>query len=168
MEEISQKNEENESISLDNINVVEAPTYDITVYEGQRVKIEKAKIKEVIDYYPAGIYNPDSTKKKKVLEITTSPIMEVDENGNKLSEPVKFVDNEGNEKFLRITHRFNLQEVDGNVVVSNHPRCALWTFMRKLGVEKPKDIVGKLVTVTTVPSKKPGEEDRRFLDIVTK
>jgi len=174
MEEISQENKEKiqeatgKDFSLEDLEAVDAPSFDVTVFEGQRVQIEKAEIQEVADYYKNGSYNPDATDTKKVLEVTTAPIMDVDEEGNKLTVPVTFTQEDGSDKFLQVRHRFNLQEKDGKIVISKHPKASLWAFMRKLGVEKPKEIVGKLVTITSVPSKKPGEEDRRFLDIVVK
>lgn len=112
-----------------------------------------------------------------------------------LAELVKFTDEDGSERNLSARHRFNLQQQmqDGKPVmvktkivneqgeeqeiaiykpkISKHEKASFWKFCRKMGAkgntfeEIKKQLLNKLVTITTVPSKKEGD-DRRFLAIV--
>lgn len=167
--------ESSKNIDLDNIKPTEAKSkFDATVFEGQRVKIEVIEVKEVIDYYPDGDnqYNPDSKAMKSIVEVTTFPLkdVEIDKDGNSkiLDTIVQFTQEDGSLKPLVVRKRFNLQKDDsGNLVISKHPKAELWSFMKKLGVEKLSELKNRLVTITTTPSKKEGD-DRRFLTIVTK
>jgi len=85
-----------------------------------------------------------------------------------LDEEMKITSN-GELKPLVVRERFNLQKQqkeDGSFeeIISKHPKAALWQFMRKLEVLTLPEMKGKLVTITTVPSKKEND-DRLFLTI---
>lgn len=172
MEEISQNEE---------ILVVEPTSkWDIANFEGQRVKIESLETKKVKNLFPDGkTYNPESTEMKWIVEIKTAPVRDVkiDDDGNLtiLNEPVKFTQEDGSEKLLQITHRFNLQMNEaGKPEISKHAKAAFWAFVRKMGCDGKNlneirtQLIGRLVTITTVPSKNPEEPDRKYLDIVCK
>ena len=167
--ENAQNNEE--ELRLDDLQIVEASSgFDSSVFEGQRIPIAKVEIKEVIDKYPNGEYNSESTEKKKVVEITTATLKEAHkkvDDGNVTFGPeeVLFPQEDGSTKPLVVTHRFNLQKKEGNWVISKHPKAALWKFMRKMEVESAKDLLNKIVTITTTPSKN-AEDEKRYLSIV--
>jgi len=166
--------ENTESVpTIENIRTVEptSTSFDATKFEGQRISIDKVEIIEVDDKFPDGKYDATSTQKKMVVEVTTAPIKQFheDESGNITFGPeeVEYTDSEGNTKNIRINNRFNLQKEEGEWVISKNEKANLWIFMRKLGVTELSEIKGKIVTITSVPSKKP-DDDRRFLSIVTK
>ena len=165
--------------------------FDKLLYEGQRVKIGKLSVDYVQDVFPDGItYTPDSTKKKWVLKISTEPlkVLTKDSVGNivKTEREVEFKNEDGTIDKLEITVELNFQNkkdeygtlimqdfnISGVVekrpipVMSKAPKAGLWKFCRKMGVTNYKDLQGKIVTLTTTPSKKEGD-DRIFINIVT-
>jgi len=175
--------------NLDEIETVEAlPKFDVTGYEGHRVKVQNVEKKCVKDLYPDGKYNIESTSYKWIAELTTEPLVEIID-GKPGEKIVEFSQEEGPAKKLQIHKRFNFQskyvdgkkvmmktnifsesgqsiEVDVHVpVISKHPKASLYAYMKKMGADKLSDLIGKMVTLTTVPAKDP-EDDRRFLQIV--
>jgi len=146
--------------------------FDNSKFEGQRIKIESVNTVEVIDFFPEGNYDKNSTAKKTVVEITTEPIKQyhMNEDGSVVFGPelIEIPNKEGEGTHsLKIVHRFNLQKEGDQWIISKHPKANLWKFMRKLNVEKVTDLAGKYVTVTTTPSKNPDEPDKTYLSIVT-
>ncbi|MGQ4874269.1 MAG: hypothetical protein ACP6IY_09395 [Promethearchaeia archaeon] len=163
--------------NLNDLKVKESSSFDASLYEGQRLKIEKIEMIEVIDKFPIdantgkGIYDANSTLTKKVVEITTEPLKKAIKTSegviNFTSEDVEFNDKEGNVKKIQISHRFNLQKGEDGWFISKHPKASLWAFMRKIGVQDVLELKDKYVTLTTTPSKDP-EDDKIYLNIVTK
>ena len=155
---------------LDEIDsVTPKPMFDVSAYEGKRVKIADVKELEVIDYYngEGGTYNPNSTDKKHIISITTESLKKVDEGGNFTSELYTYHDELSNtDKTVSVDARLGLKfEKDKKTwVISKHPKAKLWKFMRKLGVEKLSELKGKFVTLTSEPSSNP-EDDRSYLRI---
>lgn len=158
--------------NLEDIPVVDAKSkFDYTVYEGQRVKIATVELKMVPNLYPNGAYDATSKEMKKVVEITTAPLrdIDIDDDGNTtlLNTLVTYINKEGNETHLTVRERFNLQiDNEGKYVISKHPKATLWKFMRKIGANTLPEIKDKIVTITTKPSKKENDETR-YLAIVT-
>lgn len=149
--------------NIDDIQLVEKSSgLDVSAYEGYRVKIESAVQTEIDDHWPDGeTYSTVAVGKIPVIRIMTEPLKDL-----KTNEEIKFTKSDGSVTRLQPYKDFNLQIQNGAIVISKHPKAALWSFMRKMGVQKPSELVGKFVTLTTVPSKKLGD-DRRFLRIVT-
>lgn len=158
-------NEEN----IDDIPQVEpAMLIDERKYQGKKVKIDDVKIEEVVDPFPNGIYDPNSTKKKKVVRIYSEPIKKLDENGE-FTEEVRTIEKNGQQVPFTISEDLNLKEKtndDGAIkwVISKHPKSKLWQFMKKMGVEKLSELKGKYIILDTVPSSKE-DDDRHFLKI---
>jgi len=127
---------------LDNIEAVEPKSsFDATKYEGRRVKIEKVEKIEKQSHWINGSYDANKTVTIPAIEISTEPLDELPQA-------------DGTTKPLIVTRRLNLQEQvqpDGTkkLVISKNPKAALWAFMRKLGVTKINDMVGKIVTIIT-------------------
>jgi hypothetical protein len=158
-----------EEYDLD-IPVVEGGSgFDVTKYEGKRVKIASVKRDKFKNFYPNGEYDPNSTEEVWKVEIETEALKEVDEEGNFTEKEIEFPQEDGSVKKCTVSARFGLKEIEENgekkVVISKHPKAALWNFMQKLGVQKLSELKGMYVTLTTVPSRKDGD-DRRFLRIV--
>jgi len=172
-QQMTSTNDAPSNFDLDAVQAVEPKSsFDPTVFEGQRVQIGNVEIKEVIDKYPNGEYDENSTQKKRIVEITTKPLLEanVDEaTGNTSFGPnaVSFPQEDGSTKPLVVTARFNLTLKEGEWVISKHPKASLWAFMRKMGANTLRELENKFVTITTTPSKNP-EDDKRYLSIVTK
>jgi len=138
------------------------PSFDATKFEGTRVKIAKVW-KDIIEShyvlddnensatFGQKLYNPNETEMQDVIFIETEPVTTIGEGENK--------------KDIVVKHKFNLQvDNDGNVYISKYPKTALWKFMRKMGVNTPKELVGKFVTITTEPDKV--DASKRWLRIV--
>lgn len=174
VEEISQEEKSPEKTNnLDDIPIVESTSmFDATKFEGMRVKVDNVEKKQVTDFFPDGsTYKKDSTDMKWVVEITTEPLREIDNDGQVTDKIIEMPQEDGTHKNLRVTKRFNLQEQLNNetgkpeVVISKHPKASLWKFMRKMGTDSLSGLKGKVVTLTSEPSKVEGD-DRRFLSIV--
>jgi hypothetical protein len=155
-------------MTVDDIPIVDKGSgFDVSKYEGKRVKIAAVTKITAVDFYPDGeTYNPDSKEMIEKLEIETEPLKELDKDGNNTDKDLSF----NNEK-ITVTARFPLQvskDSSGNkiFVISKHPKTKIWQFMRRLGITKPSEMIGKLVTLTSVPSNKPNDS-RSFLRIVT-
>lgn len=172
-EETVEKSEDDIRMDIDAIEQKEpAKAIDVSLYEGKRATLKKPEMKEVIDWYSGPVdakgnptYNPESTAKKMVIEITSEPIDEVDEDGNPTGNKLMVGDNP-----VTVSHRFNLRKEikeDGSInwVISKHPKASLWKFMKKMGVEKLSELEGKRPTLTYEPSKDP-EDERSYLRIV--
>ena len=156
-------------MGIDDIKIVASVAgVDFSAYEGKRLKIAKVEEIEDIDHYPDGkTYNAASTEKAHFMVITTEPLKELDEKGNFTDKVLEFTNIEGTSKKVEVTQRFNLQYDEGEEqwVISQHAKCKLWNFMKKMKANKPSDLINQLVTLTLAPSKKPGD-DRAFLRIV--
>ena len=142
--------------------------FDTEKYEGYSTKIEKVEKREVDDHYigPNGTWVANTTAKKWVIEISTYPLKELDENGKPTDKDVEFIDEKGQSKKWRVNAWLGLQkDKEGNVVISKHKKAKLWQFMRNKGVEKVSELKDKKVTLTPVASKVEGDE-RKFLRIV--
>jgi hypothetical protein len=156
--------------TLDKIPVVEKTAgIDVSNYEGKRVRIAKATPIWAINYYPDGEnFKADSTEKVLKLELETEPLKELDANGNFTEKDLTY-EKDGVKKTITVNTRLSFQpEVkDGktNWVVSKHPKAKLWAFMRKLGATIPQELIGKIITLTVEPSKKPGD-DKKYLRFV--
>jgi hypothetical protein len=156
--------------NLSDIPVVEkSQGIDISKYEGKRVRIAKVTPVLVTDYYPDGEhFNKDSQDKVMKLELETESLKELDANGNFTEKDLTYT-KDGITKTISVNTRLSLQpeEREGtlNWVISKHPKAKLWAFMRKLGANKPEELIGKIVTLTVEPSKKLGD-DRKYLRIV--
>jgi len=157
---------------IDDLEIKEpASQFEPTEYEGKIVKLKKPEIKEVIDWYTGEeqadggrAYNPNSTEKKKVIEIATENLRVI-KDGEETSELLKLGEN-----YVSVTHRFNLKKEiteSGSVewVISKHQKAALWKFMRKKVVNKPSELEGKTVSLTVEPATDE-KDDRVFLRIV--
>jgi hypothetical protein len=177
---------ENQTNDLDIPTRAAATPFDPKLFDGQRVPVDSVEKLQVVDYYPeksvinseSGLteiskeYDFSSTKKKWVIEIITKPLHKVtlDANGYpKVLDDIMSFTKDGKDVPLVIRERFNLQSEikdDGTeeVYISKHPKASLWKFMRKLEVDTLSEIKDKLVTITTTPSKKDGD-DRLFLTI---
>jgi hypothetical protein len=164
--------------AVENIDDVEVKKpskwFDASIYNGMKVPLEKPNLIWVTDWYtgPADAegnptYNPHSTELKKVVEIKTVPLKELDENGNPTDKILKIHGNP-----IQISARLNLKKelnADGSVnwVISKHPRAKLWTFMQQMqkGMTKLSELEGKIVLLTTKLSNDPND-DRVYLRIV--
>ncbi len=157
---------------LANIPIREPKTQiDAQKYKGTRVRIAKVGIFEVIDYYTGpknakGLptYNPNSTEKKRIVEIETYPLPELDADGNVRKDTVAKV---GEDKHpLTVTARFNLKkEINketGKVewVVSKAPQSKLWAFMRKQSAKTIPELKDTIIVLDAEPSS--DENDDRF------
>ena len=168
-----------EDFNEEEILATESSGFDVTLFEGQRAPIESMELSRVADYYSSGVYNPESKDLKVIVTVKTAPLKQVVKEGEdlrQLPELVEFIQEDGSIKYLQVTHRFNLQEkiIDGikRTEISKHPKASFWKFLKKMGAtgetmaEIRSKLIGKLVLVTTTPSKKPGEEDKRYLNLV--
>lgn len=142
-----------DSVDLNNIKPVEPKTlFDATKYDGMRVKIAEIKQIWVDSHYVDGSYDATATVKTPFIEVVTEVVDTIGEGEGK------------NE--IRASARFTLQKDEsGNLVISKHPKAKLWKFMRKMGVTTLENLKGKLVTLTTEPSKDEND-DRVWLRIV--
>ena len=154
--------------------------FNADLYEGMRIAIANVTKRQVVDFFPRTIDNPDgefkadSTVMKFIIEIETAslPEMKADETGfgKSTGKLVEMKQEDGSVKNITVKHRFNLQEITNDkgekeVVISKHPKASLWAFMRKMGVTDLKSFKGKLVTLTSKPSTKEGD-DKKYLKIV--
>ena len=144
---------ETDKNALDNIPFSEPGTMiDARKYRGLRVKLAKADIIEVTDWYTGPkddkgmpTYNKESKEMKKVVVVTTEPIPKLDNNNQPTSEKTD----------ITVDRRFNLKkEVNEstNAVswsISKADRAKLWAFMRNLECEKLSDLIGKDVVLST-------------------
>lgn len=138
---------------IDNIEVRDSvPLFDARKFEGKRVKIDKV-YQDVIDsHYVNGVYEKNMTVKQPVIIVETEVV-----------ETIKLGEGDVD---IRVKERFALQTAnDGRVVISKNPKAKLWRFMRKMGATKPSELKGRIVTLTTEPSKDEND-DRVFLKIV--
>jgi len=174
---MNEKDNTNEEVIDQDIDSLETrepkKQFNPDLYQGEKIKLLKPQIKEVIDWYTGEetgdgkrAYNPDSKEKKKVVEIQTENLQELDKDGTKTGKDLKFGEN-----FISVKQQFNLKK-ELNIetekeewVISKHPKAALWKFMRKMGVEKLSELEGKIVIITTVPSNNE-DDDRKYLKIV--
>jgi hypothetical protein len=142
-----------EEVNLNDIKPVEAkPTFDAKQYDGARVKIAEIKQLWQDSHYINGTYDPNMTEKHPFIEVTTEVVDTVGEGEKKIE--------------VRAKARFSLQQDEkGNLIISKHPKGKLWKFMRKMGVDKLENLKGKMVTLTTEPSKDEND-DRVWLRIV--
>lgn len=163
------------------IPIVEgAGKFNPDLYEGLRIAIANVTKKQVVDFFPRTTDNPDGEFKadsvimKTIIEIETMPLCEMEKDaqgfGKSTGKVIEMHQEDGSIKNITVRHRFNLQETVNDkgvkeVVISKHPKALLWAFMRKMGVMKLSDLKGKLVTLTSKPSTKEGD-DRKYLKIV--
>jgi hypothetical protein len=163
-------------VNLDEIQAVDSSNLDLNPaqYEGFRTKIEKVMIIETINYYnkpvlddegkPTGEYkyNPDSTEMCQKVKILTEPLPKLDEEGKPTNEEFVF----GNGSKLQVSARFNLtfNVEQQKWTISKHEKAKLWKFMRKMGVENLKELVGKYVTLTTELDR--NDDSKLYLRIV--
>lgn len=173
---------------LDMPIVDKASGFNARPYEGKRVKIARVERIWAQNVFPDGkTYTPESKEMMWKVQIETEPIKELDDKGEFIDKVIEIVNDKKEKKNITVTTEFNLQsetndagdivmgkyhnditnqdEERPNPVISRHPKAALWAFMRKIGVEKLADLKDKIVTLTTVPSKKEND-DRVFLRIV--
>ncbi len=186
----------------EDITAEEAPSFDVTVFEGQRVPIASVEKRVVKDHYATGDFQEETNAYKWIAEFETAPLRDVkiEDDGriNFLNSYVSFPQEDGTSKPLTVNIRFNFQPVikDGVIQmmkaevidpqtkekktvdvwkprISKHQKASLWKFLSKIGAqgsnwaEIKEKAKGKLVLITTTPSKKQGEEDRRYLSIVS-
>jgi len=142
--------------SIDAIPIVEpAQAFDATQYEGAKVKIARVEQITFESHYIDGKYDADNTKETPAIEIET--------------ESIGDMQTDDGPKPITVNARFNLQEkvIDGKkqIVISKHPKASLWKFLRKMGCQRPSELMGKIVVITTEASKDESD-DRRFLRIV--
>lgn len=156
--------------NIDDIPILSSQqSVDFSLYESFRVKIGQVKEIDAINYYNGSVingkpsYNKDSTESCKKIEVTTEPLPKFNENGQLTEELLSYPDEEGKEKYVTVTARFNLKKTiddNGNEVwvIPKSSSAKLWKFMRKLGVEKLSEMIGKLVTITTEKDRDPESE----------
>ena len=171
------------------VPIVEKMTgFDGRLYEGKRIRIAKvSKIWDVNTFPDGKNYNPNSTEMMWKVLIETEPLKELDKNENFTDKLVEFKDKNGNIKNVTVSLTLNLQnqldengqivfgsyknEITGqmeqrpNPVMSRHPKASAFKFCKKLGASNLSELLNKIVTLTTVPSKTEGD-DRVFLRIV--
>lgn len=151
-----------------NIPVIERPTlqFDSEKYDGFKTKIASVRKDLVKNFYPNGIYNPESVEMREVIVIETEPLFELDEKGNPTTKVVEYTDKSGNKKNITVSQIFGLQkDADGKTIVSKHPKCSLWKFLRAKGANTVSELKGKTVILKTEMAKNP-DDDRKFLKIV--
>ena len=171
LKETQLEEETEETENIDDIPIVEGGTpIDYSRYEGMRVQIAKVEKIEAINFYTGPIvggkpsYNAESTEKCMKIEVTTKALLKLDDAGQPTQEKLTYFDSIKEEEVpITVTARFNLKKVEGengvvNWVISKTPRANLWKAMRKLGVEKLSEMIGKLVTITTSPDKDPDSD----------
>ena len=166
--------------NIDNIPITDkamSSGFDATKYEGFRIPIASVEKKEVIDYFPVNPatqqteFNPAATAMKWVIEVVTKPLPELDVHGSATLKLVELQFADGTKKNITVKHQFNLQLFKNpttgkeELTISKHPKAALWKYMRKMGCTKLSELIGKLATLTSKPSKKEGDE-RRYLEFV--
>lgn len=140
------------------IPVVEGGGIDYAKYDGMKVAIASVKRIAKENHYKDNVYVQEVVSMIPAIEVETEPIFEYkDKDGITQKKTVKAV--------------FNLQEKTDDkgvktVVISKSPKANLWRFMRKLGCISVKEILGKKVMLTLVPSSDPAS-DQRYLNIVT-
>jgi len=155
---------------IDNISAkMPKSGFDSVAYEGKRVKIARVEKIQVINKYtgPNGAYNAAETEAKTwKIEIETESLPKLDADGNFTTDLYVYHDElEGKDKHITVTARFGLsQDEAGEWVISKHPKAKLWKFMRKMGVEKLSQLLGKHVTLITEPSTDQSD-DRSYLRI---
>lgn len=144
--------------------------FDASRYDSKKIKIEHVRKILATNFFPEGKFDPKSTEKMWKIEIETEKLKELDKDDKFTSKLVEIKKDDGTIKNITVRALFNLQEkTDENgkkyAVISKHVKATLWKFMRKTGCENVFDLKGKLIALTTVPSKTPGD-DRKFLRIV--
>lgn len=141
-------------MNLSDIAIVEPKqVIDVDKYEGTRVKIAKVEMQWVDSHYINGEYAPDTTEKAPFLFVETEALDNIPQQ-------------DGTTKPLVVKQRFSLQKGEnGKPVISKHSKAKLWKFMRKYGANTPQELVGRIVSITTEPSKNP-DDDRKWLRIV--
>ena len=150
---------ENEITDIDKIPIVESKQFDAKRYRGKSATIASVNVIEVIDYYTGPLdesgrptYKKNSTDKKKVVQIETEKLPELDATGKVigLSE-------------ITVNTRFNLKKEvkDGKTewVISKAPKADLWAFMRKLEATKLSELIDKNVILDIEADK---EDPSRF------
>ena len=159
---------ENVDIPLGDIPAVDPKSsIDVSKYEGKKFAIDEIKIKKEINFYPDGqTFTPTSTEKMFRFYIYTVPLPELDTNGNPTGKVLE-IEKDGKREPIRVHARFNLNTGNSGLPeLSKHPKSKVWAFCRKMGVNSLAELKGKLVMLTSEPSKMEGD-DRKFLRIVT-
>lgn len=162
---------EKEQYNEDDLNIpLSEPKshFDAEKYEGKRVKIMNVTRDVALSHYvpeldasgkPTGqnVYDANRTVEQPVVYIETEVV-----NPEEPDNPIT------------VRQRFSLQTTKDNygkeiVTISKHPKAKLYKFLCKMGVDKMPNpleaLKGKMVTLTTEPSKDPND-DRVFLRIV--
>jgi len=181
-QEVAQGQASHDPFNEEEIVATESSGFDATLYEGQKAKIASMELSVVPDYYPKGVYDATSTADKTIVTVKTAPLKQATRNPDtgevtELEEEVEFAQDDGTPaKKLQVTQRFNLSTkiVDGKkkIEISKHVKAKFWKFLNKMGAtgdtmaEIRQKLIGKIVLITTSPSEKPGEEDKRYLGIV--
>jgi len=154
------------SENLGNVPIMEPKSQiDAKSYKGFKIKIANVRQFEVIDYYTGPkneqgmpTFNSESKIKKRIVEVETESLPEIDERGNAIEgKLVQISDIDGKTRPLVVSAKFNLKkEVDkvtGNIVwgISKAPRAKLWAFMRKQGARTLDELKGTIVVLDAVP-----------------
>ena len=137
---------------LDNLPILGGGvSIDAKKYKGFKTKIAEVRIEEVVDWYTGKpddkgrpTYNPNSTDKKKIVVIETQKLPKMSDDGKPLAELTD----------TTVKRRFNLKKEvasNGEVIwgISHADKAELWKFLKNMEVEKPSDLVGKEVMLTT-------------------
>jgi hypothetical protein len=129
--------EEMERVDLDSIPTVEVGVgIDLDEFIGQRKKIERVGVLEVVTHYDeAGKWNDALTRKVKVIKVETEVI-------------TVFKDKEGKNKEIRASELFNMiRNKDGNWGISTSPKSKIQKFLARQKVKKLSALVGTAVVL---------------------
>lgn len=124
--------------------IEQANQLDVSQYEGSRVEIEKTEVVDMTtNYDDNGNWVEGLARPCKMLKVTTKALTKLDL-GN------------GTIKDITASELFNLKQNKKTMVWgwSENEKGKLFRFFKKLKVNSPKELVGKLVTVTLRPDKK--------------
>lgn len=134
-------------MSIDELKEIQVTEpIDLSEYEGQETSIEQVVVEWVTSKY-------HESGKTKVLKV--------------LSEPVTTVEIEGKKAEIRASELFNLkQDKEGFWGYSSSPSSHLQQFMKKLGVTKPSELVGKKVKMKLRVKENKEGQDLHFLGFI--
>jgi len=129
---------------------------DVYQYEGKQVPIEAIRIEKILSKYgPDGKQLPPGGEiLQPVLKVETTPVF-------------KGKNSKGEDFELRASEIFSLKIRKDDKGIdrigwSHHEKGALNRFLKKMRVKHPKELVGKLVLLST----RLGKEDSVFLGFV--
>jgi hypothetical protein len=141
---------------ISDLKPIQSGGTDFSELEGKKAKIASAEIIETkSDYDENGKYVKGLQRDVKVLRVVTEPVTEIK-------------DKDGNPKQIGASEIFNLKAAaDGSIGWSTAPKGKLNKLLKKLKVDTPAQLIGKMATIRIRAKENPDGTTSEFLGFLT-